>query len=247
MSGRANRKEGRKWTLAAPPASSAATALATAAAAAAEDQGESLARTEDFPIPCSAFRCSLICRALFLPGRSRRPRGLSAFTRAPYVRPPREPRPASPVQPAPIRGALCWGLGSLSACSPSGALHPPDSPPSPTPHRLPFPRSPPSLFLRLLRLPLSSLPRASVSPQGAMVAKGLLLPQGRLCSLGCTLEHKLTGAPFRRWPPVRVVETLALIVTERHSTTAAAAAVSSPSTQVNGRILKCSLVSSSLS
>lgn len=196
------RKEGRKRTLAALPASSVTTALA----AAAEVQGESLARTEDFPIPCPAFRCSLICRALFLPGRSRRPRGLSAFTRAPYVRPPRErlPRPSSQLQ---LEGL---SAGDRARCPPAApqAL---STNPLPAPH-LPFPRSPPSpsLLLRLPRLPLPSLPRASVSPQGAMGAKGLLLPGG------WTFEQKLTGAAFRRWPPVRVAETLALIGTSQY-------------------------------
>lgn len=67
---------------------------------------------------------------------------------------------ASPVQAAPIRGALCWGSGSLSACSPSGDLHqtpstvylfpgrlPRFSPPSPVCRRLP-PASPGGVFLR---------------------------------------------------------------------------------------------------
>lgn len=40
----------------------------------------SLARREDFPIPCPAFRCSLICRLYFYLPSPPAP-GLSAFTR----------------------------------------------------------------------------------------------------------------------------------------------------------------------
>ncbi|KAI4793249.1 hypothetical protein KUCAC02_032840, partial [Chaenocephalus aceratus] len=40
----------------------------------------SLARREDFPIPCPALRCSLICRLYFYPASPHRPQGLSAFS-----------------------------------------------------------------------------------------------------------------------------------------------------------------------
>lgn len=135
----------------------------------------SLARREDFPIPCPAFRCSLICRLYFYLPSPPAP-GLSAFTR--LLMSIRQGRGCLGRPAAPIRGL---SAGDWACCPPLApqALFPstflrlaPDDASLPASLHPSFP----SLSALFLCLP----PRACGAPQGVRGVKGLLSPEGWL-------------------------------------------------------------------
>lgn len=148
----------------------------------------SLARREDFLIPCPAFRCSLICPLYFYLPSPPAP-GLSAFTRLlmSFCR-----GRASAGQQLQLEGSSL-GIG-LAVRPQSLRLF----------SCLPFLRLVSCLCVSALfpslACPLQDLSRARGAPRGVRgserpsVARGLA-PVPRLY-----FEEKLTGAPFRRQP-----------------------------------------------
>lgn len=142
----------------------------------------SLARKEDFPIPCPAFRCSLICRLYFYLPFPPAP-GLSFFTW--HLMSGRRGKSCLCGPAAPIRGLSTGDWATCPPLAPRACLlstFPWLAPRRRLTHCLSPPRLSPPCLVSLTSLELVELHRE----QGR--AKGLLSPEGWLQSLCCALR-----------------------------------------------------------